>query len=108
MPKRSRKYQSALSEADRLTTRFVTKRHEVVEFAVQYDAFIDGKWHEIVRYDNAHGEVHRHIRYPDGSDKRLVTAENNNNAALTAAQRRIKKSFKELRERYIILMRKGG
>ena len=109
MPERQRKFQSALSEADRLTTRFVTRGRDVIEFAVQYDALIDNTWHQIVRQDNAHGVAHSHVYYPDGAVRRFTTTGIiDNNDALTQAQNYIKKNFRALRERYILLMRKGG
>lgn len=107
MRARSRIYQNALSETDRMTVRFVTDGRDVLEFAVQYDAFIEDKWHQIVRYDNAHGTAHRHVYYPDGTAKRFVMGETDNNGALTEAQDYVKENFITMRERYIMLIRRG-
>ena len=37
---------------------------EIVEFRIQYEAFIAGHWHPIVRYDSAHGQPHRDVLHP--------------------------------------------
>lgn len=41
---------------DRLRVHFVTERGEVKSILViQHEAYVDRKWHAIVRYDEAHG-----------------------------------------------------
>lgn len=36
-------------------------------FTFQLCGDVDGDWVDLVRYDTAHGEPHRHITYPDGT-----------------------------------------
>ncbi len=103
MPARQRFRVSYLSDQDRVIIRFETDRRWVVEYAVQHEALINGRWHKIVRYDNAHGEAHKHVFYPDGSKKRFVVNAVNHNQAFTDGYEAIKANFKQLRERYIIL-----
>ena len=40
----------------------------IVEFRIQYEAFIAGHWHPIVRYDSAHGQPHRDVLHADSSE----------------------------------------
>ena len=40
----------------------------VVEVGLQLLGEVDGVWVQLVRYDNAHGECHRHTSHPDGDD----------------------------------------
>jgi hypothetical protein len=40
----------------------------VTDFVIQYEAEIDGKWHEIVRYDTAHDRPHKDVLHPDGTE----------------------------------------
>jgi hypothetical protein len=61
------------SSLDRLRLRFVLEKGEITDFMVQYESFIDGKWHDIVRYDMAHGFFHRDLMNGDGtSDKKRL------------------------------------
>lgn len=34
---------------------------QLVDFAMIQQIRLDGKWHDVVRYDCAHGEVHAHV-----------------------------------------------
>ena len=45
----------------------LSKRKEVLEFRVQYEAYLQGKWYVIVRYDTAHSFAHRDVMHPDGT-----------------------------------------
>lgn len=101
MPERFRV--SYLSDQDRVIIRFETDRRWVVEYAVQHEALINGRWHKIARYDNAHGEAHRHVFYPDSAPKRFVVNEVDRNQAFTNGYETIKANFKQLREQYIIM-----
>ena len=50
---------------DRLRVRFTIERGQVKSIIViQYEAYIDGKWHAIVRFEEAHGFFHRDIMSP--------------------------------------------
>jgi hypothetical protein len=59
---------------DRLRVRAAKIQGRIISFVVQYEAFIQGQWRAIVRYDNAHRFAHRDILHPDGSsDKQPLT-----------------------------------
>jgi len=51
---------------DRLRVLAYKERGKILEFVVQYEAFIQGRWCPIVRYDTAHGLAHKDILHPDG------------------------------------------
>ena len=38
---------------------FDTVRGRVTDFTVQFECWIEGRWHPAVRYDTAHGRAHR-------------------------------------------------
>ena len=44
---------------DWLRVRFLTDRGVVRRFTVQYEAVVDGTTYPVVRWDTAHGYVHR-------------------------------------------------
>ena len=46
----------------------VWQGNEIVEFRIQFEAFIDGQWHPVMRYDTAHGQAHRDMLHPGGSE----------------------------------------
>jgi hypothetical protein len=51
---------------DALRVRLTTERGVVVDFTVQYEAWIDGVHRPVVRYDTAHGTAHRDLLGPEG------------------------------------------
>ncbi len=75
-------------------------RGEVMRFAVQYEAFIDGRWHPIVRYDTAHGFPHKDIMFPDGSQEKIHFLEYTFEEVLTLGERDIKMNWQEYRLSY--------
>jgi hypothetical protein len=44
-----------------------TERGRVIDFTVQLESLVSGRWRPIVRYDSAHGHAHRHCYH--GSKK---------------------------------------
>jgi len=50
-----------LSGTDRLRARFETVKGKVTVLVVQYEAFIDDRWEQIIRYDTAHGYLHKDL-----------------------------------------------
>jgi hypothetical protein len=65
-------YIKNLGQRNRLRISFVTERGRVVAIdVIQYEAEIGGRWLALVRYDTAHGYLHRDVMYPDGSREKL-------------------------------------
>lgn len=44
---------------DSLRVQITTERGEVTAFVIQYEAWIEGAYRPVVRYDTAHGRPHR-------------------------------------------------
>lgn len=57
---------------NRYRHRHVLEKDRVVEFSVQYETHIAGKWHPIVRYDSSHGFAHRDLIHPDGTESKTA------------------------------------
>jgi hypothetical protein len=53
---------------NRCRYRHVWERGKMIEFCIQYEALIAGRWHPVVRYDSAHGEPHRDVLRPNGTE----------------------------------------
>ena len=78
----------------------VWEGNQIVEFRIQFEALIRGKWYPIVRYDNAHGNPHRDLIHPDGSETKdwfnLYTLAE----VLTIGQRDIMDNWPAYRKRF--------
>jgi len=43
----------------------VSEKRQIIEFRIQYEAYLEGQWRAIVRYDTAHGSAHRDVMHPN-------------------------------------------
>ncbi len=86
---------------DRLRIHFVKERGQVLSIVViQYEAFIEGKWRAIVRFDEAHGFFHRDVLSPSGEQKKIPQPAIDKNMALTDAITHIKQFWLTYRQNY--------
>lgn len=86
---------------DRLRIHFITEGGQVVSIIViQYEAFIDGKWRAIVRFDEAHGFFHRDVMSPTGEQEKHVQTAVNKEMALNDAINHIKHFWRTYRQAY--------
>lgn len=82
---------------DRLRVVAYKEKNKILEFVVQYEASIRGKWHSVVRYDTHHGFAHRDLLYPDGSSEK-TPLEWDYALALTYATEELKRNWKKYRQ----------
>ncbi len=61
-------------DQDHLDLRRVLTNGRLVEFSVNYRSRVDGKWREVVRYDNCHGTAHVHLFFEDSSPVELASS----------------------------------
>ena len=78
----------------------VWEQSSIIEFRIQYEALIEGKWHAIVRYDTAHGGSHKDTIHPDGSETKEWFTFYDNAEVLTVGQRDIMGNWPAYRARY--------
>jgi hypothetical protein len=99
---RTIEYVYALSSqhTDRLRVRARRLGSQIVSFAVQYEAHLEGAWHPIVRFDTAHGFAHRDLLHPDGRVDKEPLPWDTYNAALTYATQELKTHWARYRQRY--------
>jgi hypothetical protein len=95
-----------LTPDDRIRHHHFTVKRKVREFTIQYEAFILGKWHPVIRYDTAHGFAHLDRMHPDGSVEKVPLPYWDYNEALTFAEYDINSNREWYRERYEKEMRK--
>jgi hypothetical protein len=86
---------------DRLRVRFTTERGQVKSISViQYEAYIDGEWRAIVRFDQAHGFFHRDMMSPTGEQQKIAQPAIDKKLALTQAIQDIKQYWRYYRKAY--------
>ncbi len=86
---------------DRLRVHFYTESGTVEAIlVVQYEAFIDGEWRPIVRYDEAHGFFHRDILSPSGEQEKIPELAETKGVALTQALDDLKRNWHVYRRSY--------
>lgn len=93
-------YEYYLSEEDRLRVEFSTERGKVTQFMIQYEANLGGKWQPLIRYDTAHGEVHRHIFVIGKEAVRQVLKGRTPEDALIQARLDLRRRWQRVREEY--------
>lgn len=92
-----------LSNTDRLRIRFEMKKGEVTMLVVQYEALMGNKWAPIVRYDTAHGYLHKDL-YASGDDrtaKKESVSSSDFNHGLTEAIEDLKRYWQKYRKRFM-------
>jgi hypothetical protein len=54
-------FETVNPEGDTIRVRFATDRGELLWYAVQFEVFVEGRYHPAVRYDAAHDYPHRDV-----------------------------------------------
>ena len=86
---------------DRLRVHFYTEKGRVVAIlVVQYEAYINGEWRAVVRYDEAHGFFHRDILSPSGTQEKIPESAEDQSVALTQALEDLKRHWRAYRRNY--------
>jgi hypothetical protein len=84
----------------------VWEQGKITEFRIQYEAFIMGRWHPIVRYDSAHDMPHRDVLHPDAPETKEWFPGYRNADVLSIGQRDISTNWPAYRARYEKEMRR--
>jgi hypothetical protein len=93
--------QSFETGLDRLRIHFITERGRVTAIKViQYEAYLEGKWRAVVRFDEAHGFFHRDVLHPSGEREKTVQPAYDKNLALNEAIDHIRQFWPTYRQRY--------
>lgn len=72
----------------------------IVRFVIQYEAWIDGKWCPIVRYDTAHQRPHKDLLHPDRPQEKVEFNGYTQEEVLTIGERDIKQNWRQYRDQY--------
>ncbi len=91
-----------ISDNVRGVVRFITEKGKVIGFVVRLQAYIDGQWCEIRRYDTAHGTPHIDVLNWRGKTiEKIWLPHSTVDEALTFAQKDIKLNFKTYIKRFV-------
>jgi trehalose-6-phosphatase len=84
-------YQKFLDEDEyeRLRIKIHSEKGKLIDIVVQYESFLNNKWHPIVRYDCSHGFFHRDVMKPNGEKEKQIISITNLKDALKIMQSRI-------------------
>jgi hypothetical protein len=86
---------------DRIRIHFLTERGEVVSIVViQYEAYIDGKWRALVRFDEAHGFFHRDVIFPTGEQEKTPLPFADKSQTLNETLAHLKKFWRTYRQQF--------
>lgn len=55
----TRDFVGPLGDRARYRLAFIREGQEIKDFLLQLEADVDGKWRPVLRYDTAHGKLHR-------------------------------------------------
>ncbi len=89
-----------LSDIDRWRRVHHSLRGRIVDFSVQYEAFINDEWHPVVRYDTAHSFAHRDLLHADGTQEKTFIASGDYGKTLKAAELDIKQNWQRYRDSF--------
>ena len=74
---------------------------DIIEFMIQYEVFIKGKWYPVVRYDTAHGFTHKDVLAFNGTVTKYELPFADYNVALTFAEKDLKENWLIYRENFL-------
>ncbi len=89
------------SKEDRYRHYHLRIKGQVIDFAVQYETFINGEWFPVVRYDTSHGFVHRDILNIRAEKRKTPLFITDKNDALTFAENDIKDNWEVYKQRFL-------
>jgi hypothetical protein len=76
------------------------EKKELIEFTVQYEAYLQGRWHAVVRYDTAHGFAHCDVMHPDGTVTKTSFRQWDYAMVLTYGETDLKQNWAAYRKAY--------
>lgn len=90
-----------LSPTDRHRHWHRVEKGRILKFTVQYETKIGEEWYPVVRYDTAHGFVHRDVMHPGKRQEKVFIKEEDFNAGLTRAEGDIKENWMAYKDRFL-------
>lgn len=82
------------------------REERLFDIVVQYETKTNGKWTAIVRYDCAHGYLHRDVMFPNGDKEKQVIEFDSLEMALSYAEQDFKDRWDFYKNRYLKRLKK--
>ena len=76
-------------------------KNEIVEFVVQLEVLIKGRWYPVIRYDTAHGFAHCDNIHYSGKVEKVTMPTLDYKEALTYADEDLNENWQTYRDRYL-------
>ncbi len=67
-----RNYKIYIDQHTRIIIYFLSQKRIILDFVVKIEYYFNESWHEMERFDCAHGSVHRDILDQRGNKKRII------------------------------------
>ncbi len=90
-----------ISQEDRYRHYHLRIKGQIIDFAVQYETFLNGELFPVVRYDTSHGFAHRDILNIKGEERKTPLFIFDKNDALTFAENDIKDNWELYKQRFL-------
>jgi hypothetical protein len=90
-----------LTPDDRSRHHHLRFKGTVLNFVVQYETRIRGRWFPVVRYDTRHGFAHRDVLDSKGNARKTPVFARNYNEALTFAEYDIRSNWILYKQRFM-------
>jgi len=95
------RFLNRISPTDRHRHWHLAEKGRILKFAVQYETQIDEKWYPVMRYDTAHGFVHRDVIHPGKGQEKIFIKVSDFNAGLTRAEGDLRKNWLEYKDIFL-------
>jgi hypothetical protein len=98
---KSIEYIIPLTNDTRLRHIHIHWKNKVINFTVQLEIFVKYKWQPIVRYDNAHGFVHKDVIHADGTQDKIPLFISDFKEALSFSDKDLKANWRLYRKQFL-------
>lgn len=86
---------------DRHRRRHLADKGWILKFTVQFETKIGDHWYPVVRYDTAHGYVHRDLMHPGKYTEKTDVDVADFNAGLTFAEADVRKNWRRYKSAFL-------
>lgn len=90
-----------VTDSVRLRCAYQRRGKHFLRFTVQVEALLQGAWHAVIRYDNAHGFCYRDTMHADGTQEKTRVFVGDANATFTYAIEDLKANWSVYYARYL-------
>ncbi|MCL4479595.1 MAG: hypothetical protein M1381_10965 [Deltaproteobacteria bacterium] len=94
-------YVFMLTNTDRKRHEHIKEKGKIIGFVVQYEMLYKDKWVPVIRYDTAHGFVHKDLINPDGSKEKIFIGGADLNEVMNIADKDINENWEKYKDRYL-------